>query len=102
GPPGRPRPPILGGRGMECAAVDRMLAEVRAGESRVLALRGEPGIGKTALLDYAVGAAAGFRVLRVVAVASETELAFGSLHQLCLPILDQLDQLPPPQRHALE
>ncbi len=67
----------------------------------MLVVRGEPGIGKTALLDYAAGRAAGFRVVRAWGVESEMELAFAGLHQLCVPMLGRLDQLPGPQRDAL-
>ena len=64
-------------------------------------LRGEPGIGKTALLDYAAGRASGMRVASVVAVESEMELSFAALHQLLIPFLEHLGQLPAPQREAL-
>ncbi len=74
----------------------------RRGESRTVVLRGEAGVGKSALLDYAIGSAQDFRVLRSVGVESEMELAFASLHQLCAPILDRRDSLPGPQREALE
>ena len=73
----------------------------RGGSSAVLVVRGEPGIGKTALLDYAAGRAVGFRVIRAWGVESEMELAFAGLHQLCVPMLGRLDQLPGPQRDAL-
>jgi DNA-binding CsgD family transcriptional regulator len=66
-----------------------------------LVVAGEPGIGKTALLDYLVGAASGCRVVRAVGIEPEMELAFGGLHQLCLPLLDHSDRLPEPQRNAL-
>ena len=91
----------LRGRAPECAALDRLLDTVRGGESRVLVLRGEPGVGKTALLDYTIGAAPDFRVLRAVGVESEMELAFASLQQLCSPTLDRLERLPGPQQSAL-
>jgi hypothetical protein len=67
----------------------------------VLVLRGEPGIGKTALLSYLLGRASGCRTARAVGVESEMELAFAGLHQLCAPFLDRLDRLPGPQRDAL-
>jgi hypothetical protein len=67
----------------------------------VLVVRGEPGIGKTALLDWAVESAAGLRVVRVAGVESEMELAFAALQQLCAPMLDNLAGLPDPQREAL-
>ena len=64
-------------------------------------LRGEPGIGKTALLDYATDRAGGMQVARVLAVESEMELGFAALHQLLVPFLDQIEELPAPQRDAL-
>jgi DNA-binding CsgD family transcriptional regulator len=67
----------------------------------VLVLRGEPGAGKTALLEWVAGSAAGFRVVRVAGVESEMELAFAALQQVCAPMLDQLEALPEPQREAL-
>jgi hypothetical protein len=85
----------------ERAAVDRVLDQARAGSSAVLVVRGEPGIGKTALLGYAAGRALGFRVVRAWGVESEMELAFAGLHQLCVPMLGRLDQLPGPQHDAL-
>jgi DNA-binding CsgD family transcriptional regulator len=85
----------------ERAAVDGVLDQARAGSSAVLVVRGEPGIGKTALLGYAAGRALGFRVVRAWGVESEMELAFAGLHQLCVPMLGRLDQLPGPQHDAL-
>ena len=82
-------------------SLDRLLADARSGRSGVLVLEGEAGVGKTALLDYAVASASDLRVLRAVAVESEMELAFAALHQLCAPVLDRLDGLPGPQREAL-
>jgi hypothetical protein len=67
----------------------------------VLVVHGEPGIGKTALLEYLAGRASGCRVVRVMGVQSEMELAFAGLHQLCAPMLDHLEALPVPQRDAL-
>ncbi len=64
-------------------------------------VRGEAGVGKTALLEYAIESASGLRVVRAVGVDSEIELAFGALHQLCAPMLDRLERLPGPQRDAL-
>ncbi|MEV4347021.1 AAA family ATPase, partial [Actinoplanes sp. NPDC049596] len=90
------------GRRRECAALDRTIAAVRTGESRVLVVHGGPGVGKTALLDYARGRATGLRVLRAAGVESEMELAFAALHQLCGPLLDLLPRLPDVQRAALE
>ena len=95
-------PGSLRGRGSECALLDDVIAALRAGNSRTLLLHGEAGIGKTALLSYAVGSAADLRVLRASGVESEMELAFASLHQLCAPLLDAVEDLPAPQRGALE
>jgi DNA-binding CsgD family transcriptional regulator len=91
----------LRGRDAECATFDRLFDAVRGGESRALVVRGEPGVGKTALLDYAIAAAPDLRVLRAVGVESETELAFASLQHLCAPMLDRLERLPSPQQDAL-
>src|ERR1700694_1756068 len=91
----------LRGRRSECAVLDRLIDAVRAGESRALVVRGEPGVGKTALLDYAADHASGCLVARAAGVQSEMELAFAGLHQLCAPMLDHLDRLPIPQRDAL-
>ena len=85
----------------ERAALGQLLGAARAGRSGVLVLRGEPGIGKTALLEYAIEAAGGLRVARVAGVESEMELAFAALQQLCAPMLDKLAGLPDPQRAAL-
>jgi DNA-binding CsgD family transcriptional regulator len=92
----------LQGRGSDCALLDDVIAAVRGGESRTLLVHGEAGIGKTALLNYAVASAADMRILRAAGVESEMELAFASLHQLCAPLLDAVEHLPPPQRGALE
>jgi DNA-binding CsgD family transcriptional regulator/tetratricopeptide (TPR) repeat protein len=91
----------LFGRGSECDRLERMLAEIRTGRSQVLVLRGDAGIGKTALLDHMARRASECRVARVTGVESEMELPFAGLHQLCAPFLDRLDRLPPPQRDAL-
>jgi DNA-binding CsgD family transcriptional regulator len=102
GPTGRARGSLLGRR-EECAALDRVIAAVRAGQSAALVVRGEPGIGKTALLRYAADAASpDCRVEWAAGVESEMELAFAGLHQLCAPVLDRLGRLPAPQREALE
>jgi DNA-binding CsgD family transcriptional regulator len=92
---------MLRGRGQQCGMLDVLLAEVRAGRSRVLVVRGEPGIGKTALLSYAADTAQDFRVARAEGVESEMELPFAALHQLCGRMLDRLEALPAPQRDAL-
>jgi DNA-binding CsgD family transcriptional regulator len=91
----------LRGRSGECARLDELVSAVRGGEGRALALTGEAGIGKTALLDYLVESASDFAVVRAVGVESEMELAFATLHQLCVPMLDHLERLPAPQADAL-
>jgi DNA-binding CsgD family transcriptional regulator len=92
---------MLRGRQNECAALDALLDGGRDGRSGVLVLRGEAGIGKTALLEYAIASAADLTVLRSGGHETEMELAFAALHQLCAPLLDRLDVLPGPQRNAL-
>ena len=77
------------------------MADAAAGRSRVTVLRGEAGVGKSALLGYLCDRVAGWQVVRAVGVESEMELAYAGLHQLCAPMLDRLDQLPVPQRDAL-
>ena len=99
-PRSRPRPGLRG-RSSECEALDRLVASVRMGQSRVLVLRGEAGAGKSALLDYLMDQASGCRVARASGVESEMELAFAGLHQLCAPMLERLEHLPGPQREAL-
>ena len=79
----------------------RLLDAVRAGESGALVVRGEAGIGKSALLQDCVEQAAGFQVVRVTGMQSEMELPFAGLHQLCAPMLDRVDGLPEAQRNAL-
>ena len=93
--------PRLRGRNAEQAALDRLLAAVRDGESQVLVVRGEAGVGKTALLDHLDGRASGCRVARAAGVESEMELPFAGLQQLCAPMLGTMDHLPEPQRDAL-
>jgi DNA-binding CsgD family transcriptional regulator len=92
---------VLHGRRVERGALGRLLEAVRGGQSRVLVVTGEAGVGKTALVQSAIGSASGFRVMRAVGVESEMELAFAALQQLCAPLLDRLDRLPAPQRDAL-
>jgi predicted ATP-dependent serine protease len=75
----------LRGRSREVALLDGVLDAVRGGESRSLVLRGEPGIGKTALLRHLTAAAEGLCVVLVVGVESETQMAYAGLHQLCAP-----------------
>jgi Sugar (and other) transporter/AAA ATPase domain len=88
-------------RRAECGVLDGLVEAVRAGESRVLVVHGEAGVGKTALLEYLADRASRCRVLRVAGVQSEMELAFAGLHQLCAPLLDRLRVLPGPQQGAL-
>jgi DNA-binding CsgD family transcriptional regulator len=90
------------GRRHEIAALDETIAAVRTGESRVLALSGGAGVGKSALLAYAEAAASGMRIVRATGVESEMELAYAALHQLCGPLLDRRDRIPDLQRSALE
>ena len=89
------------GRRSECEALDRLLADVVSGTSRVTVLRGDAGVGKSELLGYLSNRVAGWRVATAVGVESEMELAYSGLHQLCGPMLDHLDRLPVPQREAL-
>jgi DNA-binding CsgD family transcriptional regulator len=91
----------LTGRHAERGVLDRLVAAVRAGESRALVLHGEPGAGKTALLEYLVGQTPDCMVVRAAGIQSEMELAFAGLHQLCAPMLSRLDRLPAPQGEAL-
>src|SRR5580692_9450506 len=102
-PAGRGRALGLTDRLSERGVLDRLVEAVRAGESRVLVVRGDPGVGKTVLLDYLAGQAAdtGCRVVRAVGVQWEMELAFAGLHQLCGPMLDHLSRIPVPQHDAL-
>ena len=97
----RGRTPPLIDRRDERGVLDRLIDDVRAGQSQVLLVRGDPGVGKTALLNYVAGRASGCQVVRVAGVQSEMELAFAGLHLLCAPMLDRLDRLPVPQREAL-
>ncbi|HYN18245.1 MAG TPA: ATP-binding protein, partial [Actinomycetes bacterium] len=93
---------MLYGRQAECAVIDRLLADAGELRSGALVVRGEVGVGKSALLAYAADRAAGsMRVLRGFGVESESELAFAALHQLARPVLDHVDRLPGPQATAL-
>ena len=94
--------PKLRGRAAECAKLDQLLSAVRSGQSGTLVVRGEAGCGKSALLDYVAAHSDGCRLDRAVGVQSEMELPFAKLHQLCIPVLDRVERLPPPQRGALE
>src|SRR5918912_3113017 len=96
-----PRSPVLLGRAGERQVLDGLLENVRGGQSAVLVIRGEAGVGKTALLHYCARQASGFRVARIAGVETEMELPFAALHQLCSPMLERLDALPEPQRVAL-
>jgi DNA-binding CsgD family transcriptional regulator len=89
-------------RDSERDVLERLVAGVRAGQSRVLVLRGEAGVGKTALLRHLSEAADGCRIARATGIESEMELPFAGLHALCAPMLDRLERLPGPQRDALE
>ena len=93
--------PPLTDRRRERGALDRLIDAVRAGASQVLVLRGEPGVGKTVLLDYLTRRAQHCQLLRAAGIQSEMELAFAGLHQLCGPMLVRLDRLPVPQQEAL-
>ena len=94
-------PPRLFGRTGELETLRELIANVRSGQSAVLVLRGEPGIGKTALLQSLIRQASGFRVARGVGVESEMELPFAGLHQVCAPMLGRLGSLAEPQRRGL-
>src|SRR4051794_38585380 len=95
------RPPEFRGRSSESELLDRLLDDARGGRSAVLVIRGEAGMGKTALIRHAADRAAGFRVAQVCGVESERELPFAGLHQLGAPFLDRIDALPAPQQDAL-
>ena len=95
------RSSVLRGRISERDVLDRLLENVRGGQSAALVIHGEAGAGKTALVRYTARQAAGFRVAEIAGVESEMELAYAGLHQLCTPMLAQLDALPDPQQRAL-
>ncbi len=88
-------------RRRECDVLGRVIEAVRTGQSRALVVRGDPGVGKTVLLDYLAGQARGCRVARAAGMQSEMELAFSGLHQLYAPMLSRAERLPTPQRDAL-
>jgi DNA-binding CsgD family transcriptional regulator len=92
---------VLLGRHSEGETLDRLVDAVRSGESRSLVVRGEAGVGKSALLDHVARRASGCRVARAVGVRSERRFPFAALHQLCAPMFDRLDRIPGPQRDAL-
>jgi DNA-binding CsgD family transcriptional regulator len=89
------------GRDREREVLDRLLEAARNGNGDVLVVHGEPGVGKSALLEYAVGAGPEFRVARTAGVEAEMELPFAAVHQLCSPSLEHMERLPAPQRDAL-
>ena len=89
--PGPAGSTTLHGRRTECAVLDDLVGAIREGESRALVVRGEAGVGKTALLTYAAVSAADLQLLQASGVESEMELPFAALHQLCAPVLDHLD-----------
>jgi DNA-binding CsgD family transcriptional regulator len=93
--------PRLLGRRSECAALEELVASVRTGPSRALVLRGEAGVGKSALLDHLMQHASGCTIARAAGIESEMELAYAGLQQLCAPLMDRLGRLPGPQRNAL-
>jgi len=93
--------PVLVGRQRECDELDRLVVRVRSGRSGALVVNGEPGVGKSALLDHLCARATGCRVVRVAGVESEMELVLAGLHQACAPFLDRIDRLPEPQAQAL-
>jgi DNA-binding CsgD family transcriptional regulator len=95
-------PRSLVGRQDQVDRLDELLSAARTGGGGVLVLRGEPGIGKTALLDHVQRAATGFRTIRVSGSEFEVELPFAALHQLCVPVLEHLAGLPARHREALE
>src|ERR1700682_5338810 len=89
---------MLRGRNEQCRLIDALIAEARRGRSRVMVLRGEPGIGKSALMQYAAETGPDFHVARADGVEAEMELPYAAVHQLCRPIRDRLDRLPGPRR----
>jgi ABC-type hemin transport system ATPase subunit len=88
-------------RSAERQLLDQLIADVRAGESGALVVRGEAGVGKTALLEYLLDRATGCQVRRAAGIQSEMELTFAALQQVCAPMLDRLLTLPDPQQEAL-
>lgn len=95
-----PRVKLLGRR-TELSRLDHLVADVRAGHSGTLVLRGEAGIGKTELLRYLLERSEGCRTVHAVGIESEMEISYAALHQICRPVLDRLDRLPGPQQEAL-
>jgi DNA-binding CsgD family transcriptional regulator len=101
GPGGGYREPVLIGRDSECARLDKLLEQARLGSTGALVIRGEAGIGKTALLDYAVGRAEGMTVVRALGVESEAQLEFSALLEVCWPLRDHLEEIAGHQAEAL-
>ena len=93
---------VLVGRTAECAAIDQVMAGARDGSSGIIVVRGAAGVGKSALLDYAMTSGRDFAIASVTGVESEVGLGFAAIHQVVLPFLDHVAELPEPQRHALE
>jgi len=94
----------LRGRVSECEMLRGLISTAQSGSCQVVVLRGEAGVGKTALLGYTAAQASSskvFRTIQVAGVESDMELAFAGLQQLCAPLLNHLDELPEPQRDAL-
>src|SRR5580765_701660 len=91
----------LVGRDHELARLDELLATVRRGASASLLVRGEPGVGKSALLEQLIDSASGFHVVRAVGVEGEVDLPYAGLQQLCRSMLGAIDDLPEPQSDAL-
>src|SRR6478736_724889 len=87
----------LVGRGRERSALDHLMRGAREANGGVLVVHGEPGVGKTALINYAVEAADGFQIARISGVEGEMELPFAAAQQLCAPFSGLIDRLPPPQ-----
>lgn len=99
-PSGRSAYGLLG-RQPECEHLGTLLHEVEQGHGAALVVRGEPGVGKTALRDWVAITASDFKVVRVTGVEAEADLAFGALHQLCVPFMIRVQELPEPQAAAL-
>ena len=96
------QPPLaLVGRERECSAIDGALERALGGEAGALVVRGQPGIGKSTLLEYATAAASEMTVLRATGVEAEADIAFAGLYGLVRPVLDKLDELPGTQRGVL-
>jgi hypothetical protein len=93
--------PALLDRQAERVSIDRALGSVRAGSGATLVIRGGPGVGKTALLGYAADSASDMRICGVIGIETEINLDFAALHQLLIPFLSRIEDLPGPQRHAI-